>query len=367
MNIYIYSSSSDAVGVAKNTLALAKALIDRGNQVKILTINDGWLVDQCGTQDIPHKVFRGRSVFVLAFLANIYLLATLENSGNTVLHLNGRITIFSILMVILIKRRVKYRYSIRQFSSVGEKGIWGWKEWLEEHLMSAKNLSLHAVSKSLADEVADRTSHKKNVTHIPNFLQLFSEIEPEINRPITYENFKFNMIFVGRLSCEKGADILIDAMKLLMLNNKNNVRFSLDIYGSGPELERLKNRVSKLSLEQFVSFKGHRSKVRSLFWEYDALIIPSRSESFGLVAIEAFSEGLPVIASNVTGLSETVENAALTFPAGDIEGLAAQINRVQGCYKTRTELRAKGYARALEFSEEKILPEFEVWYKGEHS
>jgi glycosyltransferase involved in cell wall biosynthesis len=125
-------------------------------------------------------------------------------------------------------------------------------------------------------------------------------------------------LFVGRLSWEKGIDILVKAWE--------NLNMELKIVGAGP----LEGSYSQ-SCSSHVSFLGVKSRpeVTQLMRDSDFIIVPSVSpETFGMVAIEAFSTGTPVICSRIGALSEIVEDGVtgLHFTPGNQKELEEKVH-----------------------------------------
>jgi D-inositol-3-phosphate glycosyltransferase len=147
------------------------------------------------------------------------------------------------------------------------------------------------------------------------------------------------ILFVGRIDPIKGIDNLIRAMNILKKddgNNGNGLRL-LIIGGTLPdkthaeesEFRNLMKLTSELNLEDRVEFLG--TKRQDLLPYYysgaEVCVLPSRYESFGIVALEAMACGTPVIASEVGGLSYLMgdEDAGFLVPVGDTEILAERI------------------------------------------
>ncbi len=132
-----------------------------------------------------------------------------------------------------------------------------------------------------------------------------------------------SLLFVGRLVAAKGVDVAIDAVRLL---EKQGIRVKLTVVGDGPERAKLERQSKGLN----VRFLGYQSNPTEIMAEHDILIIPSRWEGFGLVAIEGMSVGIPVIASCVPGLTRVIQDGktGLLFPPEDKKALAAAIKRL---------------------------------------
>ena len=147
------------------------------------------------------------------------------------------------------------------------------------------------------------------------------------------------ILFVGRIDPIKGLDNLIKAMDLLSRGNGHDIdETKLLIIGGqdaeggqdeNGELKNLLNLTSQLDLHNRVEFLG--AKRQDLLPYYyssaEACVLPSRHESFGIVALEAMACGTPVVASHVGGLASIVgdEKTGFVVPEGDYTRLAEKI------------------------------------------
>ena len=103
---------------------------------------------------------------------------------------------------------------------------------------------------------------------------------------------------LGRLHEEKGFDILLEAAARLRDLGRD---FRLTIAGEGPAAGDLKALTVRLGLDAEVDFPGWVSPPESLLGELDLFVCSSRTESFGLVVIEAMAAGAPVVATDIEG------------------------------------------------------------------
>lgn len=128
-------------------------------------------------------------------------------------------------------------------------------------------------------------------------------------------------LFVGRLSEEKGLPTLLEAWRTL------GSRLPLKIAGDGPLMERV---MAEAATSQGVHVLGalDQSAVVELMKRATVLLLPSESyETFGLVAIEAFATGLPVVASRLGAIAEIVKDGetGLHFSPGDVVDLRSKV------------------------------------------
>lgn len=138
------------------------------------------------------------------------------------------------------------------------------------------------------------------------------------------------LLYVGRLADEKGIDNLLRAVARL---DSREMDIHLNIVGSGPANESLRELASELGVMDTVTFHGFVPKGPELwkqFDEADLFVLPSHTEGLPRVVAEAMARGLPVVTTAVGGLPELVddgENGFLVEP-GDVDGLVEAIVEV---------------------------------------
>jgi glycosyltransferase involved in cell wall biosynthesis len=135
---------------------------------------------------------------------------------------------------------------------------------------------------------------------------------------------QFNIIAVGRLSLEKGFDVLLNAMGRVV---KGGTNVSLVIFGEGRERRKLESLISELGLQGNVKMPGFMENVAKTFPCFDLLVIPSLSEGLPITLLEAMRAKIPVIASKVGGIPDVLEDGTggLLVEAGDESALTEAI------------------------------------------
>lgn len=206
-------------------------------------------------------------------------------------------------------------------------------------------------SKSLTNKMKD-TFPKKEVIHLPNFIE-FSDSKNSHNEEINPKQF----LFVGRVSKEKGVDVAIKAIDILVKKyGKKDVIFK--IVGDGPEMSNLKQMVKKLNLTKNVVFVGrvNNSEIDKYYHESLAVVMPSVwLENNPMVALEAMKNKKPIIASDVGGYPDLVENDVngFLFKMGDFEMLSKQLLSIFDKKDKSVKMSEEGFKKLESFSADK--------------
>lgn len=132
-----------------------------------------------------------------------------------------------------------------------------------------------------------------------------------------------DFLFVGELRFLKGVDVLLHALKGLMVE-RPDVR--LAVVGDGPDLRMFQSLVSKLGLTANVTFFG-RLPARQAFTLGRAIVVPSRAESFPYIVLEAGAAQIPLIATDVGGIHEITDGTPVSLIASnDVGALVTKMN-----------------------------------------
>jgi len=186
---------------------------------------------------------------------------------------------------------------------------------------------LLAVTRHLAERIQDITGATQ-VELMPHAFVLPDPI-PERATARRKLNLPHNqrMVFcVGRLETFKGHDVLLRAWQDVL---RQHPEASLRIAGTGSQLDKLQQQSRMLGIDQSVHFIGHlpANEVHQWMAAADLFVLPSRSEPFGIVLLEAMAHGLPIVASDVGGIPEVAPAAGdiRLVPVDDVEALKMAI------------------------------------------
>ena len=167
--------------------------------------------------------------------------------------------------------------------------------------------------------------------------------------------------WVGRVSHEKGADVLIDALGRL-----EDVPLVASIIGDGPARRRLEERAGRLRLDGRVRWHGSVPGAAALFRAFDVFVLSSRTEGSPIVVFEAMAAGVPIIATSVGGVPDMVSpHEAVLVPPEHPAALAAAI-RAASCSPAAMQVRAQHARERLrrDFGPERWAARYEGIYRG---
>jgi glycosyltransferase involved in cell wall biosynthesis len=188
-------------------------------------------------------------------------------------------------------------------------------------------------------------------------------IEPDgAARP--YSEDEPRLLCVGRLIPIKGHIVLLRAFAEA---RRQVPSLRLDIAGRGPLEPALRALAKELEVDDAVRFLGYVAPIQRAVEEAAIVVVPSMGEGFGMVALEAMERARPVIAAEIGGLGELVEDGVtgLLVAPGEAEPLADAIVRLAGNLPLAAEMGEAGRRRALDqFLQERCTDRTELLYEA---
>ena len=165
------------------------------------------------------------------------------------------------------------------------------------------------------------------------------------------------LLYVGRLSAAKGMPILLESMAALKLAYPET---QLTVVGDGEDRTELEKRAQELGLESHVDFVGYQTPdvVREYLQASDIFVMSSFAEGVPVVLMEAMMSGLPVVATQIAGVSELVEDGVNGFlvPPSDAGSLTQKIQAL---------LEDKGLRQRLgSHGQQKVSQEFNIHHEA---
>lgn len=238
-------------------------------------------------------------------------MALLNKNKPDIIHLFLFLRSNSALLYLLLIRKLTYPVVLTLHSVYEEESFSFVKGFLEnaQHICCVSDTVLKQVEIHLPN-VMNKTTLISNALPEPALLP----ITPSFTPPI--------FLCIGRLSGEKGFDLAIQAFAEVL---KHAPEVHLIIAGSGPKKSFLEKIIADLKISASVTLTGSIAveNIPALINQSSIVLMPSRAESFGLVALEAAQMERPIIASAVGGLLEVVEHqkSGLLVPADNVDEL----------------------------------------------
>ena len=180
------------------------------------------------------------------------------------------------------------------------RSIPGWP--LIVQMINRQCNAINLIAQAIMDDLNDLHIRVPTITAIPNGIpvQPFREVKKTGERK--------RMVFTGRLSHQKGLDLLISALHELY---GLGYRFELDIIGTGPMKEELMRKIDTFSLGNYIRLKGQMAvtEIRDTLIQYDLLVLPSRYEGMSNSALEAMEAGIPAMVTRCGGIDHYIDTS----------------------------------------------------------
>lgn len=356
-------------GAEKRIYELGKRLAQKGNDVHLFGVkwwdgadvirNDGMtLHGVCGPMEL---YVNGRRSFHEAVIYSIALLPHLGKEDFDIID----VSVFPYFSCFTVKIVSIYR-KIPVVMTWHE--IWGnyWYDYigkigfigkLVERMVSGISKNSIAVSELTKKGLGTLGVNDENIHLVANGIDLerIAQIKPS--------TYNCDIIFIGRFIKEKNIDKLIEAVDLIQ---KKMPGVKCHIIGDGPEKETLMGQVSDSGLGNNIRFFGFQDydEVISMVKSSKVLVLPSSREGFGIVVLEAFACGVPVITVN------SPRNAAVELVDGDTGfivnpdagELSAYIYKLITDDILRKKMSLSAIGKAQEYDWNKIVEQLQVIY-----
>ena len=172
---------------------------------------------------------------------------------------------------------------------------------------------------------------------------------------------KVVFVAVGRLYWFKDFANLLKAFAPIAARFPETV---LMIVGQGVDREELERQAVELGIAKQTIFTGYRSDIAKILAASDIFVHSSLEESFGMVHVEAFALGKPIISTSVGIAAEIVKDNVNGFlvPPQNVSAMQKALEQMLSCRERWTEMGRNGEEKASEFAIEKIQPKCEEQY-----
>ena len=220
-----------------------------------------------------------------------------------------------------------------------------------------------AVSNSLKSDTHALFDIQKEIKVIPNFVDIdkFKKQHKDHFKKAICPNGEKLMVHVSNFrKVKRVQDVITVFCKV-----SQQIPVKLLLVGDGPERSEMEKMTRETCSIQDVRFLGKMSNVEEILSVCDVFIMTSEKESFGLAALEAMACQVPLISTNVGGLTELNEDGVTgyTCDVGDIEEMVEKALHVLH-EENLPKFKAEAYKKALSFELSQIMPKYEEAYEA---
>ena len=221
-----------------------------------------------------------------------------------------------------------------------------------------------AVSENLKIDTRSLFEIKKDIKVIPNFI----DIDKYIDKPIPCEAsllVEKNEKIITHISNFRPLKRIMDILYVFERVAKE-IPAKLMMVGEGPEKKKAHTHIKKKGLSDKVMFLGKSNEIDKILCHSDLFILPSEKESFGLSALEAMVNRVPVISTNIGGLPEVNKDGFSGFlhDLGDIDGMTQSALGLLKNPEKLKRFKQQAFENAIQFDLKKIVISYEDVYRN---
>lgn len=307
------------------------------------------------------------------FVWDAYRISSHICRGNKIDVITTQDPLLTGLVGYLIRRRFKIPLNVQLHGNYLNNDVWLKQSKLNYLLNILGNYIVKRADsiRVVANRIGQKLALKLNIPAekfitlpVPTNVARFINYHQGKNFKEKFTEFENVILFVGRLSKEKNVEaLLVAAQKLLPMCPETLFL----IIGDGPRREDLQKFAKQLEIGQNIRFEGSVSykDVLGYYYSCDILVLPSKHEGWGRVAIEGLACGKPVIVSDACGVAELVleRECGFTFPYDRPDILAEKIMYLFENPKIREEMGVRGREYVKETLDiEKNAPQYAELY-----
>ena len=219
------------------------------------------------------------------------------------------------------------------------------------------------VSEALRKETLDYFNVKKEIKTVPNFIDM-SLYQQKVDHNLRSNFAKEEEFLITHISNFRKVKRVKDVVKIFEKVNKE-VPSKLLMIGDGPERIKAEELCRKLGLAKKVKFLGKLRIIEKMLAISDVFVLPSETESFGLVALEAMASNTAIISTNSGGISEAnIEGGTgLLSNVGDVDKYKGYNFAIKNSELLK-RFKSNALAHAKSFALKNVLPKYNTIYQS---
>lgn len=219
-----------------------------------------------------------------------------------------------------------------------------------------------SVSQSLKDDTLRLFDVKTPIEVVPNFIDAKKEKNQftDCQRELMAEDDEKIITHISNFRKVKRVD---DVVKIFY-KTQQTINSKLIMVGEGPEVQPAKKIAHELGISDRIMFLGESNDIDKILCFSDLFLLPSEKESFGLAALEAMVNGVPVISSNTGGLPEVNKEGFSGYlsEVGNVEEMAKNAIHILSDDHRLQQFKLNAKKMALKFDTDTVIPQYEEIY-----
>ena len=219
-----------------------------------------------------------------------------------------------------------------------------------------------AVSKSLKEVTLENFNISRSIDYVPNFIDM-KLYNKEIDSGFRLRYACDDEFIITHISNFRKVKRIKDVIKIFSNVNKTH-NCKLLMIGDGPDRLMAEQMCRKLDISGKVKFLGKLKLIENILSLADVFILPSETESFGLVALEAMASKVAVISTDSGGLSEVNIDGHTGYlsKVGDVNKMSSDLSNLLSNRKLLNKIKLNAFEHAKSFDLPNILPMYESIY-----
>ena len=357
MKIIYLITKSELGGAQTHVAQLCNYFQNKGADIAVMSYPGGWLENEAkriGVKFYPNVNFSNSPNPIKIWHAAGEIKRALADFKPNIVHCHGSAA--GVLGRLVVRGKVKTIFTAHGWSF--NKGVPFWQKVFG--IVSEKICGLYAAKIIAVCNFVKERGVKYRVAVPDKFKVIYNGIE--ISEPVNKTSEKIRLVFVGRLAAPKDPFLLLIALARSSVKDK----IQLNVIGIGPQEQKLCATIESLGLNN-VKLLGAlpRSQVFDILKQSDVFILTTHWEGFPYAILEAMSCGLPVIATDVGGISEMITpDVGILVKRGDVDSVRAALEKLVLNSEIRRRMGGAAREKAIQdFSLDKMFLETEEVYK----
>lgn len=346
---FLINNLSHGAGTERATCVVANGLADFGYKVTILSCREGVeckfpISDRVKVVSLRGEEIKSRVLRKVLLLKRMK--EEIDREGVEILVAVDVILIYYLLGIKAINHSLK---------------IIAWEHFNFYAKRSLARRLARRLSAMYADAIVvlgerDLKNYKERLTHIKRIVRIYNPVAVNLETKSKLE--EKTVLAVGRLTRQKGFDLLLEAWKYI---EPEFGEWRLRIIGDGEERENLCSIIKTYNLQN-VEMVPFQKDIEQWYMRASLFTLPSRYEGFVLVMIEAMAKGLPVVSFDCKeGPSELIDDGVNGYLVdnGNVEELAEKLKCLMGDMELRRQFAEKTDIKLFEFDSTHVLSEWD--------